>query len=151
MTAEIIKSLLTGIIGAGLGYFAAWLKSFSDSEKNISDQLWILRKEKYQILWSILKSMPKWPTRKDFTFKQLRDMSEDMKNWYFDHGGMVLTSDAVIAYRKLQERMAEFYDQEKDTSKIMSPTDYMVITDLCSKLRTALTRDLLSRKRLFSR
>ncbi|MCC6411163.1 MAG: hypothetical protein IT270_05870 [Saprospiraceae bacterium] len=148
---EIIKTTLTTIIAGGVGYFTAWLKYFADAEKSISDELWKLRKEKYQLLWVILKKMPKWPARKDFTFQNLRTLSDEMKDWYFEEGGMLLTTESVLAYRLLQERMAAYYEREQELEKLMDKNDYYIIINLCSKLRTQLTRDLLSRKRLFSR
>lgn len=78
-------------------------------------------------------------------------MSEQMKEWYFEDGGILLTSVSVKEYHRLQEHLARYYEQEKDDSKLVGTPDYQTITALCTNLRTVLTRDLLSRRRLFSR
>ncbi len=150
LAEEVFKAFFTGIVGAAVGYYSARLMNAANTEKAISDELWKRRNESYQKLWSLLKAIPKWPARDDLNIGELREISSKLKDWYFDEGGIILTARSVRAYRRLQGKMAEYYENQKK-NEVLKTEDYGQITKRCSRLRTAMTRDLLSRERLFIR
>ncbi len=105
------------------------------------------RGEAYKALWEKTSLLPKWPKRTGITYFQIRTLSEELREWYFSVGGVYLSDSARKAYGNLQEALSE--PVRAPSSITLSPTDYTLLQDLCSKLRTELTHDLLSRKRMF--
>lgn len=86
------------------------------------------------------------------TYKNLNELSKRFRDWYFNEGGIYLSTQARKAYEVVQDRISEIVDQhqhELNTAITYGKNgDYERIRDACSKLRTELTRDLESRKRI---
>jgi hypothetical protein len=91
--------------------------------------------------------LPRWPQRTDVTYAQLRALSEELRQWYYFVGGVYLSDPARQAYGDLQKELNE--PPRAPNSNVLSPPDYRLLMNLCSKVRTELTHDLLSRKRMF--
>jgi hypothetical protein len=72
-----------------------------------------------------------------------------LRKWYFDGGGLYLSRSAQKAYAKVQDaiwNLETCKDKNKDNDNLIEDDEYDVIRDRCSKLRTEITKDLLSRK-----
>jgi len=105
------------------------------------------RAEVYKGLWEKTALLPKWPKKAEVTYAQLKTLSEELRDWYFHLGGLYLSDSARAAYGSLQEALNE-PSRVPNSNSVRDP-DYDLLQGLCSKLRTELTHDLLSRKRMF--
>ena len=75
------------------------------------------------------------------------NLSEELLHWYYFVGGVYLSDSARNAYGDLQKALND--PTRTPNSNALSPHDYTLLMNLCSKVRTELTHDLLSWKRMF--
>jgi hypothetical protein len=102
------------------------------------------RIEVYSELWKKTGLLPQWPRNQQLTYQQLRQLTTDLRDWYFEHGGMYLSRNARDAYGKVQEAMGSVLTAHEDG--VVSELDYDAVRTQCSTLRSELTEDLLSRR-----
>ena len=102
------------------------------------------RIEVYAELWKKTGLLPQWPRNQQLTYPQLRQFTTDLRDWYFERGGMYLSRSARGAYGKVQEALGSVLAESKDGT--VSTPDYEAVRTQCSNLRNELTDDLLSRR-----
>ena len=155
---DIILTILgaaggTGVIIAGLSarLGKVWADRIAEAQKQalrITTEIDLdLRKrriEVYKELWEYTAILPKWPRAEDVSYEKLRELSENLRDWYFKKGGMYLSRKAhALGYSPLQDALAEILEQN---SGELSEKYYDFIRDKCSNLRTKLTEDIESRR-----
>lgn len=150
-TPEGKTDLTTVIVSAILGVFGgiggAFLKSTLGSRAKIDESLRAKRLDVYADLWKKTGLLPKWPKSQGVTYATLASFSQELQTWYFAEGGIFLSEKARKVYGDLQETLNKFAN-ENNTQPLSDP-DYESARQGCSKLRTELTRDLMSRRRTF--
>jgi hypothetical protein len=144
MSETTLTIITSALIGAVVSYLGAVLKNFIDIRSKVDESLRESRIPVYQVLWIKTSLLPKWPRSKDVTYEMLAQFSVDLRDWYFNQGGMLMSKRARSVYGDLQETIAKVL--EKDGRGQMCNTHYDEVRDVCSKLRTELTNDLLSRR-----
>ncbi|HXQ39557.1 MAG TPA: hypothetical protein VN843_36500 [Anaerolineales bacterium] len=98
----------------------------------------------YEKLWQATSLLPQWPRAKNVTYEQLMKLSQTLRDWYFQEGGMYLSRNARETYGALQDYIwAILNDKRKG---VLKPEHYDAIREKCSTLRTELTDDILSRR-----
>jgi len=102
------------------------------------------RIEVYSELWKKTGLLPQWPRNQQLSYPQLRQFTIDLRDWYFERGGMYLSRGAREAYGKVQEALGAVLAESKDGT--VSAPDYDAVRAQCSSLRSELTEDLLSRR-----
>ncbi len=112
------------------------------------------RLEAYPKLWKLTELLPKWPRNTTLTFEELENLQHDLMHWYFNVGGFLLSRSTFdTAYRPLQDKLAEISRLDRTVS--ISPDGdqsngardlYEEVRVACSMLRSALTRDVQSRR-----
>ncbi len=142
-SASLGVALVT-TLGAFIG---ALISHFLVQRRGLDLALYKQRGEAYKPLWEKTSLLSRWPQRTGVTYSQLQSFSEELRNWYYLVGGMHLSDSARKAYGSLQEALN--HPTRAPSPKTLSPSDYTLLQDLCSNLRTELTHDLLSRKRMF--
>jgi hypothetical protein len=170
---EIITSLvggtaLTGVVAALSAWLGnVWATRIADAEKAVLEKeierlktelqflsqidldLRTRRIPHYAQIWSRLKLLPKWPRNQELTYSDLQDLSKQLREWYFQEGGMFLSREAFDnGYRPLQEALTDIFKVKQEG--LVSDIDYEQIRQRCSTLRTALTDDIQSRRRRFN-
>jgi len=99
----------------------------------------------YKTVWKETGLLPKWPEAEEVTYDKLWKLSEFLRDWYFNEGGMYLSrSTHNNGYAPLQNAIADLRKQ-KPTGKITSE-HYKQIRRKCSELRTAMALDIESRR-----
>jgi hypothetical protein len=136
--------IMPAIIGAVVSYIGAIFSNALSYRAKVDEGLREKRIELYRILWKKTDLLPKWPPRTDLTYEMLSVFSEELRAWYFDEGGIFLSSGARKAYGKLQDSIGEVF-ATAPRGPISAP-DYEKIRRKCSSLRSQLTEDLLSRR-----
>ncbi|WP_367848620.1 hypothetical protein [Rhodoferax sp. WC2427] len=120
----------------------------------VDTELRSMRIRSYSALWQQTRVLPKWPKDASVGYQALTELSAALRGWYFGGndtvpGGMLLTVDAMNAYKALQSQIAEVvsvYGIAHDTDQALAPGDYEAVRRCASALRTELTKDLLSRR-----
>jgi len=143
----ILPSLGMAIITTMSAFVGALISHFLTQRRGLDLAIYKHRGEVYKVLWEKTSLLPKWPRRNDVTYAQIHDLSEELRNWYFGEGGLYLSDSARHAYGALQETLND--SARTNRPETLSTPDYDVLRDRCSDLRTQLTHDLLSRKRMF--
>ncbi|HVG16013.1 MAG TPA: hypothetical protein VM935_13670 [Chitinophagaceae bacterium] len=141
----ITQSLITLVIG---GFFGGVIKSLLDYRSQVFSHLWEKRMTAYSGIWKLMKEFPLWPRVNNVTYSTLYGMSHAMKEWYFDSGGILMSEKTRNAYGNLQEEINANILAGKKPEDFVDPLEYNRIQKLCSGVRTEMTRDLLSRKKL---
>jgi hypothetical protein len=141
-----MEQLLPALIGAITGLLAAYGRNLLDLRKEVSSDLSNKRFETYKDIWGIMQIMPKWPRAKDVTHQKLEDFSIQLRDWYFQKGGWLLSVNSRKDYGFLQECLQQAI-KGKQMNDHITDSDYDTIQSACSKLRTQLTEDLQSRIR----
>lgn len=152
---EIILTVIASAGGAGvvIAGLAAWLgKVWADrmaqSQRLIGDidlDLRSRRIDAYAELWKATGLLPAWPKATGVTYADLQQLSQTLRSWYYDKGGMFLSrSTHANAYGPLQGAISELLRTGK--SGVLSDADYDLIRRQCSTLRTALANDIESRR-----
>ncbi len=162
-----MDSLLSGLqgyvfssaaAGAAAGFLGkVLLDRFTLANKRDVDVDTDMRKRRldvYPELWRATSLLPKWPRNQNVTYEQLAELQNALRNWYFNTGGIFLSRSTFDeAYMPLQDKLTEItitrrhgplptvnevIDGERDV--------YEEVRKACSKLRSALTRDVQSRR-----
>ncbi|HXH14462.1 MAG TPA: hypothetical protein VNP04_32445 [Alphaproteobacteria bacterium] len=146
-----LKSLTEKLVDAAQKRFESALKRAEDLHKSalamattVDTDLRARRITAYSELWKKTCALPQWPRNRELTYQDLRSLTDDFRKWYFETGGMYLSTKAREAYGEVQESLASVLEKARDGRVIDS--DYDAIRGKCSMLRAELTRDLLSRR-----
>lgn len=100
----------------------------------------------YAEIWGKMRLLPKWPSPAEVTYKDLRELSSEFTKWYFDGGGMFMSSEAREAYGRVQDEIKDVLDEGKKDTGLSIGKRYEAVREMCSQFRTAITDDLLSRR-----
>ncbi len=139
---ELIKALIALFIGGILG---GLIKKYYDFRRDVVKSIWDRRFEEYKKLWKISSVLPKWPKDDSVTYMKLYACCVNLKDWYFDAGGMLLSKNSRNKYQDLQTALSVLAN--KKTNDKITDKEYEDIRSLFSALRTQMTRDLTSRNR----
>lgn len=116
----------------------------------VDSELRNMRIQSYSALWQQTGVLPQWPRDASLAYQSLADLSAHLRGWYFGAkgavpGGMLLTEDAMHAYKALQSQIAKVVSAHA-MDQVLEPGDYEAVRACASALRTELTKDLLSRR-----
>ncbi|MBK9983961.1 MAG: hypothetical protein IPP15_16605 [Saprospiraceae bacterium] len=139
MQQEFFALVFGGIIGV---LFKYWY----DYKAMVYKELWQKRYGTYTKLLQLTGALPLYPEKANLIYKDLFTISEKMRDWYFEEGGLLLSMKTRNKYFEVQKKIQVIL---KDNILDSSLHDhYDIIRDLFSELRTELTNDLMSRNRL---
>lgn len=140
---EIIKAVITFLFGSVLGVV---FKYFYDYKGMVHKELWGKRYQEYQTLFSMTGILPQYLQPAIITAGELLKVSEEMRDWYFNTGGLLLSTKIRNKYFKVQKIIQAFIKCKPANYKIEN--EYETIRLLFSQLRSQLTDDLMSRNRI---
>jgi hypothetical protein len=138
---------ISALIGAAVSALGALVQSAISARANIDESLRSDRVSAYKLLWKKTSLLPLWPRATDVTYERLSDFRRDLRDWYFNDGGWLFSTEARQAYEALQNLLGEVITAEDTADGQIKPQQYDAIRSKCSALRTELTNDLQSRKR----
>jgi hypothetical protein len=116
----------------------------SAARQKLDEALRSERLVQYKKLWLITGRLPQWP-RAALVQGDLVAMSEALRDWYFQDGGIYLSTKSRTLYTGVQESIATA-GAGRDAGAAVDDPDYDRIRAACSALRSALTNDLASRR-----
>lgn len=133
-----------GIIG---GIIVTYLKFRKDLESKYDIELRASRIVEYRSLWKCTGRFPKYGRPEKVTFETVQTMIGELRDWYFNGGGLFLTDDGRDAYFALQELLKTTVEDAKlPAQSDLPPAIYEAIRECGSSLRTKLVRDVGTRK-----
>jgi hypothetical protein len=167
MSWEAFLAVALPIVLGGIGYLlktavdnsASHIGAVSESNRRIAEELRRntvafaqgidtdlrnRRLEVYKVLWALTAALPQYPARAPLTVAGLLAFSEKLRDWYFETGGIFLSTDARDAYFEVQKSVRAVLDT--GASGQVDDATYDGIRTRCSRLRTELAEDLFSRR-----
>lgn len=145
-----MDSFISALIGGGAAAISLIISNAFNFRARIDENLREKRIETYKILWKKTSLLPKYPRASDVTYGKLNGLSEGLRDWYFDDGGIYLTKESREAYGEVQKNLCEIVNAHpNEADRNIADSEYDDIVESCSLLRTKLTDDLQSRKRAF--
>ena len=147
---KITIEIFSAIGGAILTAIVFMVKNAVSQRTKIDETVLIERRELYKKLWEKTKLLPKWPKATSVTYEKLHTLSEELRDWYFNEGGIYLSAEARQTYEHVQSSLCQAVAMHSDKqTATITDDEYENIREFCSQLRTELTHDLQSRKRTF--
>jgi hypothetical protein len=156
---DIVTSILTSIGGTAVvvGSVAAWIgKLYADRASarltatlrlsaTIDLDLRNHRLTAYKSLWLETSLLPKRPRASDVTYEALRNFRDRLRQWYFETGGIFLSTSAQkLGFVPLQDVLCAALQDAPDGP--ISDELYNRVQEHCSRLRSLLASDIQSRK-----
>lgn len=111
MKEEIFAFLTGGILGVVFKY---WF----DYKGMVYKELWSRRFEVYKNLFQITAILPQYPMNPKVTYGSLMQASEQMRDWYFEVGGLLLSVKTRDKYFKVQKMIQEIVKGKEKKLKI---------------------------------
>jgi hypothetical protein len=163
-----------GIVGGVLvAYVGAVLKFRNDLKAEYDKDLRNRRIEAYQGLWHLLQYVGRYDLPKSLTPKILKELSVEMRKWYFGGGGLYLSEESRTTYFDLKQDIKDVLHKTKyhrpndvpldpedselvdvlldpeDSELVdvpLDPEDSKLVREKGSLLRKSLTHDVGTRK-----
>lgn len=141
---NIVESIVSFLIGSVAGVM---LKNWFDYKLMVYEELWKKRFDAYKVVFQISSALPLYPESVILSAEELKEVSEKLRDWYFDGGGMLLSNVSRDAYFDVQESIKNILKDGKQ-NEFISSVDYDAVRNKFSTLRTEFSNDLMSRKRV---
>lgn len=119
---SLITGLISGAISAVITFFVTRSKVRLDLTAEYDRKLRSERLDAYRELFKRLKPLARYSAEKPLTYKIIRDTSEDLRDWYFDVGGIYLSKESRTPYFNLKGTMQKVIDTEEFKSPPLSET-----------------------------
>jgi hypothetical protein len=148
-----MNELTSALVAFGLGsagtYLATQWKVRAELEGMYDQSLRDARIKVYQKLWRNLQPLAKYARPEPVTYQTLQQLSEDLRAWYFERGGLYFSGPARDAYFALQEALAQVHRDRDATVMPQSELDdatFETLRQRGSALRTAMAGDVGTRR-----
>jgi hypothetical protein len=149
----LLAGLVSGAITSVITYFATAAKIRLELAVEYDKELRKDRLCAYLKLWPRLKALAKYSPPEPVSHQLVKRTSEDMRDWYFDIGGVYLSRESRGPYFKLKGMMQNIIDDPAMQKQVGSlPRERVTaLHDQATKLREALSDDVGTRQEPFLR
>lgn len=135
-------SLSTGIIAT---YFGAVIKFRKDFEFEYDKDLRQKRIQEYLNLWKLLQPLAFYSPPGPVTYCTIIELSREMRQWYYEKGGIYLSSLSRDSYFALQKKIQEDLTNPHNQNDLLPDQIREEIKKLASSLRTSMSNDVGTR------
>ena len=105
-----------------------------------------LRIRAYTELWKLLKPLARYDREQLINRAVLKQVTQALRDWYFDSGGLFLTAASRIPYFELKEAIRQIIEApHQQTGEQLSNAEIGRILELASVLRFSLAKDIGAR------
>lgn len=144
-------TLITGVVSAGLSsivtYLATRWKIRLELEAEYDKELRGIRIKVYKNLWETLQPLARYSPPEPVTYNIIKDLSEEMRKWYFEEGGIYLSKRSRKPYFNLKESLQKITDNmECEPDKQLDPKILEPVIKGGSELRGMLSWDVGTRR-----
>lgn len=147
--STIIPALVTLVFGSVATYLGTRWKIRSELEAEYDRSLRDDRIAVYQELWKELQPLAKYVRPGPVTYETIHDLSINLRQWYFERGGLYLSEGTRDQYFALQDTCQEVLSNPKWKAEQGAELDEETFEALRGKgsaLRTSMARDVGTRK-----
>jgi hypothetical protein len=142
-----VVAIITGALGIGGTYLSAILKFRKDLEAKYDITLRDQRITVYSDLWKRLQPFAKYSPPRAATYQSVRELSADLRAWYFEAGGLFLSESSRDSYFALQDKLEEVLKKPTlEPIGMLSEETREEIRQKGSTLRTRLAKDVGTRQ-----
>jgi hypothetical protein len=138
---SLATGLISGLVSAVITFFVTRAKVRLDLTAEYDRKLRSERLDAYRDLFKRLKPLARYSAERPLSYKLIKDTSEDLRDWYFDVGGIYLSKQSREPYFHLKGLMQKIIDKEK--FKEIDPNDVNVVNEF-----QALTDEVLAEGKL---
>jgi hypothetical protein len=110
---SLATGLISGLVSAVITFFVTRAKVRLDLTAEYDRKLRSERLDAYRDLFKRLKPLARYSAERPLSYKLIRDTSEDLRDWYFDVGGIYLSKQSRDPYFHLKGLMQKIIDKEK--------------------------------------
>lgn len=146
--SSLITGLVSGVISSALTYFSTRSKIRLDMRVEYDKSLHDKRLELYKQLWPKTAPLARFAPHVVLTYHVVRTVSADMRDWYFNEGGIYLSKRSRKPYFALKEQMQHVIDDMalvEEPDKQIGDKARDLILAAASRLRTSLADDIGTR------
>ena len=146
--SEIIAIVVAAAIGALAGILTTSWKTRKDLESQYDIDLRKQRIDAYRVLWKDLEPLAYYSPPSALTYGGLRELSENLRRWYFLDGGLFLSERTRPPYFHLQQALTRLpAAPEREAHINVDDESVAIVKALASRLRTSTTEDVATRVR----
>jgi hypothetical protein len=138
-----VVAVLVALISA---VFGSVVRGAVDARIKTDEGLRTQRLEAYPPLWRLTGTLSQWP-RTHPTWSDVGKIHTELRNWYYNVGGMFLSErsrDLYLDVQRLAAQLLEYRSEAMDAK--VSDAEYESLRETCSLLRTYLALDLETRR-----
>ena len=150
----LITGFISGALTAIVTYYSAYAKARLDLTVEYDKELRQSRLTAYQDLWTHLKPLAPYSPPAPITYAIAKRTSEELRDWYFERGGIYLSREARGPYFDLKEELQRIIDNHHLQQKPDVELDKKHLEALHhpgTALRAALSNDIGTRRQSFLR
>jgi hypothetical protein len=145
---DLGKAIVGFLLGLASAYIGLYWKVKKDLEAQYDKDLRSERLKAYVALWKLLQPLAKYARSEPVTPKSLKKLSGDLRQWYFEVGGLFLSAQTRDAYFSLQDELKTKSTADAgQLDRELTDRDFEELRKRGSSLRTATTVDVGSRKK----
>ena len=152
---SLITGLISGAITAVVTYYSTLAKARLDLTIEYDKELRQSRLKAYQDLWQHLKPLARYTAEHPLSYRIAKKTSEQMRDWYFDRGGIYLSRESREPYFDLKQALQDIIDdsrlQEQPDAPAASlhPKVVARVHHTGTALRETLSNDIGTRRQSF--
>lgn len=137
--------IVSALVGGVVSYLGAIIKNKLDMNRTIDNELREKRDKVYKYVWRRTGSLPRRPRLESVTYLDITNLMVDLGTWYYEEGGLYLSGGARRAFSATMD-ILERVRQNGNETDVLVESDYEEAREACSKLRSGLSQELLSRR-----
>jgi hypothetical protein len=143
----VVSGSLSAVVTAIITYLSISVQVRRDLEAKYDLDLRGQRITVYKELWRLLQPLAKYARPGPFTPAGAKELSRELRRWYFETGGLFMSEETRDAYFELQSGLGTFAeDQNRQVEQALGETEFTCLRDKGSTLRTRVTQDIGTRQ-----
>jgi len=144
--SQAVTALVTGVAGLVIGIVTTAVKSRRELEAQYDIALRQHRIDAYSALWKLLQPLSNYAPPGPVTYGTLKQLSCELRAWYFETGGLFLSQATREPYFNLQQALNGLTaDGSVPSSRAVDKATRKIVTALASRVRTSCTVDVETR------
>lgn len=152
ISLSLFVGVLSGVLSSVITYLATRSKVRLDLAAEYDKNLRTERLQGYKELWRLMKPFSTYAPESPLTYKKIKSISDDMRDWYYEKAGIFLSKESLRRFIELSVVLKDILDNETLKEDINSPidtTELKSVTRASQDLREALAEDIRARKNPF--
>ena len=145
----VVTGLVSGVLSSALTYFSTRSKIRLDMRVEYDKSLHEKRLALYKDLWPKTEPLARFSPHCILTYNILKNVTEELRRWYFNEGGIYLSKRSRKPYFALKRELQRVLEDDHLVKQPDGPIDTKLrdaVLDAASRLRTSLADDVRARR-----